>query len=150
MSQDQPNPVGRPTLYREEYVEEAYKLTLFGATLVQLAENFNVSLSTIDKWMSERGEFSSAVRIARQQADSMVENSLYRRAIGYDKDGKHYPASDNAISLWLRNRQPDKWRDKVEHEHKVVEFKRIERNIIDVTPENEALEAPVEAQDDED
>ncbi len=30
---------------------------------------------------------------------------------------KHYPPDTQAASLWLRNRQPDKWRDKLTHEH---------------------------------
>jgi hypothetical protein len=32
---------------------------------------------------------------------------------------KHYPPDTNAASLWLRNRHPQRWRDKIEHEHTV-------------------------------
>jgi hypothetical protein len=28
---------------------------------------------------------------------------------------RYYPPDTNAASLWLRNRQKDKWRDRVEH-----------------------------------
>jgi len=43
---------------------------------------------------------------------------LHRRAVGFTgPDGRYYPPDVNAASLWLRNRQPRLWRDKVEHEH---------------------------------
>ncbi|MOA55620.1 hypothetical protein D3C78_1794470 [compost metagenome] len=30
---------------------------------------------------------------------------------------EHYPPDTPAASLWLRNRQPAKWRDKIQTEH---------------------------------
>ena len=64
-------------------------------------------------------------------ADHRVERSLYERACGYshteDKifihEGKpiivptvrHYPPDPTSMIFWIKNRQPEQWRDKVEH-----------------------------------
>ena len=75
------------------------------------------------------------MRRGKIRADALVSESLLARAVGYSHpdvdirtiavgDGrskivqtkvtKHYPPDTAAASLWLRNRQPDKWRDKPE------------------------------------
>lgn len=41
---------GRPTLYREEYAEQARKLCLLGTTDAELADFFNVAVDTINEW----------------------------------------------------------------------------------------------------
>ena len=40
-------PAGRPTLYREEYTEQALKLCRLGATDRELADFFDVHVDTI-------------------------------------------------------------------------------------------------------
>ena len=44
----------------------------------------------------------------------MFRASLYKRACGYDHDGKHYPPDTTAAIFWLKNRRSDEWRDKRE------------------------------------
>ena len=41
---------GRPTDYKKEYDEQAYKLTLLGAVDTELANFFNVAEATIHNW----------------------------------------------------------------------------------------------------
>ncbi len=65
-------PVGRPILFRDEYVEWAYKLCLLGATDVELADFFEVSEDTIYRWKKVRPEFSEAVRRGKANADAEV------------------------------------------------------------------------------
>ncbi|MDB5975166.1 MAG: terminase [Nevskia sp.] len=136
----EPNPVGRPSSYRAEYVEQAYKLCLLlGATDEKLAEFFGVSKPTVLAWKEEFPEFLAAIREGKDISDANVARSLYQRAIGYShaEDDirtvsgpagtgseivitptvKHYPPDTQAASLWLRNRQPAVWRDKVELVH---------------------------------
>jgi hypothetical protein len=126
-------PVGRPTLYKPEYCELAYKFCLLGASNAKLAELFEVAGSTIDKWIAEIPEFSGAVREGREIADANVAKSLYHRAVGYSHNEddikmfqgqiiitpttKHYPPDTGAATMWLKNRQGDKWRDKQDVEH---------------------------------
>ncbi len=66
----------------------------------------------------------------REIADSEVAVKLRDRALGYSHAAvkivvvngevqkvpyiQHYPPDTAAASLWLRNRQPKKWRDKTE------------------------------------
>ena len=54
-------PVGRPSLYKPEYADMAYKFCLLGANNDKLALLFEVAGSTIDKWISEIEEFSGKV-----------------------------------------------------------------------------------------
>lgn len=119
---------GRPTKYKEEYAQQAYKLCLLGATDKDLADFFDVAESTINEWKLEHEEFSEAIRRGKVVADAEIANSLYHRAKGYkhpeDKifqvggkplivpTTKHYPPDTAAALIWLKNRQKDKWRDK--------------------------------------
>jgi hypothetical protein len=125
--------VGRPTLYREEYAEQAYKLCLLSATDAELADFFGVNQDTIYEWQSVHSDFSESIRRGKLSADANVAERLYQRARGYSHEAvkifmpagasepvyaeyiEHYPPDTQAASLWLRNRQKDKWRDRIEH-----------------------------------
>lgn len=126
---------GRPSLYREEYAEQARKLCLLlGATNEELARFFGVSTVTIASWMNEHAPFLNAIKAGKESADANVASRLYERAMGYSHpdtdirviDGeiiqteltKHYPPDTAAAFIWLKNRQPERWRDKVEVEQK--------------------------------
>lgn len=121
-------PAGRPTKYKPEYVEQAKKLTALGAKLEDLAEFWGVNLSTVTLWQKQKPDFDVAIKTARRVKDSQVERSLLERATGYSHpetrviviDGKaekveitkHYPPDTTACIFWLKNRQPQDWRDK--------------------------------------
>lgn len=132
-NQTLPAPVGRPLKYKPEYAEKAYKFCLLGMNNTQLAEAFDVHLDTIYTWIKTFPEFGEKLSEGRECADAEIAKSLYHRAKGYshpDEDIrvvannivvtptiKHYPPDTAAASLWLRNRQSDKWRDKTEVDH---------------------------------
>ena len=134
--------MGRPTRYRSEYSKLAFELCLLGYTDDMLAEVFRVAPSTVSKWKTTHAEFSEALRGGKVIADAHVANALYQRALGYEheeewigqykgepvivKTVKHYPPDVGAASLWLRNRQPERWRDKVElaSQHDLVTTRR--------------------------
>lgn len=129
---------GRPSVYRPEYAQQAYRHCLLGATDVQLAELFGVSVPTIDKWKQSKPEFLQALRDGKEKADANVAQSLYRRALGYSHRAvkiltvarganlgsevvevpyvERYPPDTPAAIFWLKNRQRDTWRDKMEQE----------------------------------
>ena len=48
---------GRPTLFKEEYLEQAYKLCLLGATDADLADFFGVDEDTINLWKRTHKDF---------------------------------------------------------------------------------------------
>jgi transposase-like protein len=131
-------PAGRPTKYKPEYAEQAYKLCLLGATDIEMADFFEVAESTLYLWKKEHPEFSEALKKGKMQADAVIAQKLYHRAKGYEHPEdkiffdkgepivvptiKHYPPDTRAAIFWLKNRQPDKWRDKQEQDISVKEM----------------------------
>ncbi len=104
---------GRPTKYVKRYAKEAAHLCRMGSTTEQLAEFFDVTTSTIKLWAQKQPAFSAALK-EKLTADQQVEQSLFRKANGYDHGDKHYPPDTTAQIFWLKNRQPGRWRDKQE------------------------------------
>jgi hypothetical protein len=116
---------GRPTLYQEEFAEQAYKLCLAGATNDDLAIAFDVGPRTIDRWLQAHPTFADAIRRGRKIADGEVAHKLYCRAMGYTYETSkvllshgvpvsvpqtiHCPPDIRACIFWLRNRQPQRW-----------------------------------------
>jgi hypothetical protein len=121
--------VGRPVEYNKAYVEQVKMLCKLGATDMEIAEFFGVNEVTFYRWKAKYPEFCKATRTAKEEADERVQRSLYHRAVGYTftsekifqfqgeiiraKTREHVPPETAACSLWLRNRRPAEWRDKV-------------------------------------
>ena len=124
--------VGAPSGFKHEYVKQAEGLCKLGATDMDLAEFFNVSDRTINRWRIQFPEFCRSLKDGKAESDARVERSLYHRAIGYTFDGeeifqfqgeivrakvkKHVPPDTTAMIFWLKNRKPAEWRDKQEIE----------------------------------
>lgn len=119
---------GRPTKFKDEFVELAYNYCLLGATDKELADFFDVSEATINVWKHVHPEFLESLKKGKEQADALVAQSLFKRATGYEHDAvkifndqgrpltvdytERYPPDTTAAIFWLKNRQPSKWRDK--------------------------------------
>ncbi|WP_432642904.1 helix-turn-helix domain-containing protein [Acidaminococcus sp.] len=83
-----------------------------GLTDEQLAKKMEISPSTLYEWKKRHPEISEALKVSKESADYKVESSLFRLAIGYvDAEGKWHPPNITAIIFWLKNRQPQKWRE---------------------------------------
>tara|TARA_B100000073_G_scaffold347991_2_gene364408 strand:+ start:2738 stop:3229 length:492 start_codon:yes stop_codon:yes gene_type:complete len=118
------------TKYKEEYAEQARKLCLLGATDKDLADFFEVCEKTVNNWKKDFPDFLQSIKRGKTFADANVAESLYNRACGYThqeekvfvSEGsiishevtKHYPPETAAVIFWLKNRDPQKWRDKQE------------------------------------
>lgn len=100
--------VGRPSLYKPEYADQALRLCLLGATDAELGEFFGVSETTVNNWKQAHPEFLVSLRAGKQDADSQVAKALYDKAKGGDVP---------AATFWLKNRRARDWRDKQEVEH---------------------------------
>jgi hypothetical protein len=126
---------GRPTAYKPAYAKQAEKLCALGATDFELADFFKVDTRTIYRWRNQHDDFCQAVTCGKERADERVARALYNRAVGYTfesekiqvmRDGtivrapmlEHVAPDPAAAMNWLKNRQPDKWRDKQEIDHK--------------------------------
>ncbi|AMR77669.1 hypothetical protein [Cupriavidus nantongensis] len=122
--------MARPSKYQPEFAEQVRKLTLLGATNQELADFFGVSTATLRKWGADFPEFLLAQKQGKQLADANVADRLYQRACGFEHDDidirvvggkirktkirKYYPPDTAAAFIWLKNRQPAKWRDKTD------------------------------------
>lgn len=131
MSEQEKNPVGRPTLYREDYHNEhAFNYCLLGATDEDLARSFNIAVSTLNLWKETHSQFMDSIRGGREEADAKVAASLYKRATGYQVKkqqvisfqgevteivelDEHVAPDTRAIQFWLKNRSKA-WKDKQE------------------------------------
>lgn len=139
MSEKPVNPGGRPSKYNPEFNIQAYRLALLGATDGEMSEFFDISESTLNLWKLEHQKFSESIQEGKVKADSQVAQKLYDRAMGaewteeqafkvknqsapgvFTEDvitvpvRKAAPPDTQAISLWLRNRNPNRWKDKTE------------------------------------
>jgi len=119
--------IGRPSHFDPDLCDQAHNYCLLGATNDELAEFFEVSPRTVDRWIAEQADFRDAVRRGRVSADARVARGLYGRAVGYDRTVErmaivagelkpvastiHYPANVQACIFWLRNRRRQTWRD---------------------------------------
>ena len=117
-------------LYRPQFVRVAYKFFLLGATVEQLADVLCVDSRTIYRWAKDHPAFDMAMRGGREMADANVASRLYARAMGYSHEEeeikvidnkvvrvptvKHYPPDPGAAIFWLKNRQPELWKERVE------------------------------------
>lgn len=114
---------GRSTLYRPEYDEQVKRLALLGLSDEEMAEFFEISASALYAWRKEFPSFNEALRAGKIEADGKVARALYKRALGYRYNEttleagkltkvvtKHIPGDVGAQTLWLKNRQRDKWR----------------------------------------
>ena len=155
------HPGGRPTKFKEEFIEQAGKLCREkGYTDEDLAAHFNVSETTINNWKRGYLEFFESLKKGKDEFDAqVVEQSLLKRAIGYTYDEitkepvivvkgvvkasvigegetveeavekslvitkvitKQISPDVVAQIFWLKNRQPDRWSDKKEIDHRVA------------------------------
>jgi transcriptional regulator with XRE-family HTH domain len=111
-----------------------------GLTDEQIAYNVGVSRSTLNDWKKKYPDISDALKKGKEVVDLQVENALLKRALGYEyeevtqesqwneksnkyelvitKCVKKRQAPDTTAQIfWLKNRRPDKWRDKQDVEH---------------------------------
>ncbi|HEH9820657.1 TPA: helix-turn-helix domain-containing protein, partial [Pasteurella multocida] len=118
---------------KSEYVAQVKKLCLLGATDKDIANFFEVSESTLNNWKNEYPEFLESIKKGKMLADANVAERLYKRALGYEAPDvdirvienkivetpliKHYPPDPTSAIFWLKNRQPEKWRDKQVIDH---------------------------------
>lgn len=128
---------GRPSKYNADFTPLlAETLASKGLTDRQIAEKLGITESTINKWKIDYPVFSESLKRGKEAPDDMVEASLFKRAIGFENEkavkifmpanagGPVYaPYTEivhpdvTACIFWLKNRRPDRWRDKQEIEH---------------------------------
>lgn len=127
-----------------------------GLTNEQIAKNIGINVKTLYDWKNKESNICNSLKKGREVADYEVENALYKKALGYNvllkktfklkrieynNDGKkvkeyeelvdgydeaHISADTTAQIFWLKNRNPRKWRDKVEVETNKQELSKLD------------------------
>jgi len=88
---------GRPTDWRPEYVEQARKLADMGHTHLEIAQFFEVEDRTFRRWMHKYPELRAALLIPEEQANRQVVLSLYKMAVGYEREEEEIKVVEGKI-----------------------------------------------------
>lgn len=103
-----------------------------GLEMSQIADNIGIRRQTLYDWCTKYKEIADALKKGDEICICEVENALYKSAIGYDvtetdqteTEGpngitrtkharkRHVPPNLGAICFILKNRRPEKWRDR--------------------------------------
>lgn len=126
---------GRPSKYDPKMLLAVEFMARHGLTDLEMSGRLGVSEVTFNAWKKAYPEFLKALKVGKEDADDQVEKSLFQLAKGYEFDaekpmtvgeGKGFshieiakyhektPPNPTACIFWLKNRRPDKWRDKQE------------------------------------
>jgi len=135
---------GQPTKYKDEYVRLVFWMAQAGLTDKQIADELDVTEQTINNWKTDHPEFFESLKKGKNIPDAEVESALLRRAKGFTyQEGERSRVAlpdTTACIFWLKNRQPDKWRDKREME--IVDAIKVEVEYVNGdgkgTPEDSA------------
>lgn len=76
-----------------------------GLTDVQIAENLGISKDTFYEYKKKHPDFSDSLKKGKEVVDYEVENALLKNALN---------GNITAQIFWLKNRKPDKWKDKID------------------------------------
>lgn len=124
----------------DPWLEEDGKLLIEGwardgLTNKQIAHNMGIGLSTFNKWKGENEIFANYLKKSKDIADRIVENSLFKRANGFEytetteervfnpltnkfemvitkRVNKVVLPDTTAQIFWLKNKKPDVWQDR--------------------------------------
>lgn len=125
----------------------------------QIAANIGVTTTTFYDWKKKYADFSDALKKGKEASDYEVENSLFKSATGYEYeerkevqevvDGvmrkrveitrKQVPPNATSAIFWLKNRKPDKWRNKQE-----IEISKLRAEIKKLEAETARIESQTE------
>ncbi|MFF2754801.1 helix-turn-helix domain-containing protein [Psychrobacillus sp. NPDC058041] len=138
--------VGRKPLYTQWLTNKGLALVKKwseeGLINKQISRKIGINVATLYEWQDRFPEFADAIKKGKKVIDDEVENSLLKRAIGYryeeetwgkgidgemiivKKVVKSQAPDVTAQIFWLKNRQPERWRERVEikneHEGTVI------------------------------
>ena len=114
-----------------------------GLTDEQIAKNIGINVATLYGWKNKYDNINNALKKGKEVVDIEVENALLKKALGFTTKIKepikvktkkqlidkgtieeehieyvdkeiYIPPDTTAQIFWLKNRRPDKWRDKWE------------------------------------
>lgn len=122
-----------------------------GLTDEQIAKNIGIRRETLIQWKKKYANISNTLKRGKEVVDREVENALLKSALGhvqtirkpikvkteksvpgkgkvssekivYAEEEIYIPPNVTAQIFWLKNRKPDDWREKREHEQVIEAF----------------------------
>lgn len=108
----------------------------------ELAAKLGIAPKTLSLWEKKYPAIEEALRQGREITDVRVENAILKKALGFETtevkkvvkaDGaeeittvvKSVPPDVSAASVWLKNRCPERWRDKPQEEDSLSKVDKI-------------------------
>lgn len=124
-----------------------------GLTEGQISKNMGIAEQTLNVWKNKYPEIKESLKKGKAPVDMLVENSLLKRALGYsyqetttenitnDKGSevrskvitKHMAPDVTAQIFWLKNRRPDKWRDRPKDETDEQALSKLDKLIEEIS-----------------
>lgn len=103
-----------------------------GASNYRIAELLGIDEATLYRWKYDHPDFCESLEKGRQTPIANVVSALYQRAVGYEHEEvdikvigdkivktptvKRYPPDLGSMVFFLKNRDPDNWKDKREQD----------------------------------
>lgn len=116
-----------------------------GLTDEKIAARMGINVATLYRYKNQFSEICNALEKGKEIVDIKVENALLQRALGCTvtetkiKESalgtekqtitKQYPPDVAAAIIWLKNRKPDKWRDKPQGTQEIEDISESERDV---------------------
>ena len=94
-----------------------------GLADTQIARNMGISYSTFKEWLHRFPSILATLKKGKAPVDVEVENALLKRAKGYrytEVTTEYEMVDTGAAAFWLKNRRPDRWKDKREEQIQVT------------------------------
>ncbi|SHI62205.1 hypothetical protein SAMN02745671_01185 [Anaerovibrio lipolyticus DSM 3074] len=133
-------------------LENICKWAKLGLTDIQICHNMGIAVQTYYEWQRRFPSFAEAIKEAKAIPDLEVENSLFNQATGnvyveetksildpntgkvirIERTKKQQAPSATATIFWLKNRMPDKYRER----NRLDDEKDSESNVHIYLPDN--------------
>ena len=115
---------------------------------VEIAKKMGITKQTLNTWKKKYSKLREKLKDGKEVVDTKVENALLKRALGYKteeiiyKHGveverivKEVQPDTTAQIFWLKNRRPDKWRDRPKNQY--LEEMNAEVGVIEINAQLE-------------
>lgn len=94
-----------------------------GLTDEQIAKKIGINVGTLYDWIKKYPEISKSLKKGKEVVDFQVENALLSSAL---------EGNTTAQIFWLKNRRPDKWRDKQKEDTNAEALERLDNILLEI------------------
>lgn len=103
-----------------------------GLTDEQIAKNIGIGERTLYEWKEKYPQISQSLKKGKEVVDYEVENALLSSAL---------EGNTTAQIFWLKNRRPDKWRDKQKEETDKTALDKLDSILKEIKDERRGKQA---------